>query len=1264
MKQYNFIEHTIRSLFLCFSLLVLACSDLSEVGDQSDPAPLAKATVVGTQSADVINNSYEVRSGTEVLLSGKDSDGIDDPLLTFTWAQTDSSGYTVNLIERSRNSRTFTAPSVQQRTELSFELTVTDADGVSAVDSVTVAVVPVRDVDGFLIHPKSHVSSLTLLAAPQTGQTTGSAEELFEVRAEYIVHWRNRNDEYDSLSLGSKTESGSFPMNYLATSQVTDGRNPRLSFSIPQVDVDEVNRHFETENRERRLELYEIDSAFIEVQLTLVPLTTTVDFKLYAFDGTDLIVASDITSTSISGDSRYRAVNASVSPSAVTGSPSAAELISSSGGSLSTSIYAEELKQQLGSDNVQTARNYYKLIDPTDQFVYLKDWLVHAGFTDERGDQIDDPAIAHAIYLNNYDLGFGRNMWTRVADDGNVYSYVVNYPSLEAAVQDQGDFAVVVMEYSENPDPAGANAKIVKFYAYVPDKVTGGYIRANTMNFDGRGEKALPGVCTTCHFQSPESLGRHFTSAAEADLDATFLPWDLDSFLYSSSANAAHVDPSYNQSNVEAVSDFDASREAQEAEFKKLNEAALATYLDNPVNPVDPLGPRRYDASIELLHCMYGDAAMAEEPGVLPADKFDSSCVQPGWIGQEDLYHKVYARNCRACHTQFYDTLDNTSSFDSYSKFTSEAKRQQLKNYVYEQGRMPLARLTMDRFWVDFDGGTSAAELLRTHLESIGETVSTVPGDPAAKLLVNGVTVVEDETHPNQVNTVGTTLTFDASESLFTDSFLWSLNSADCGSLPMINDAESKRISFVLDSSAYFPCSYELTLNVSNDFSTKQQAYSFRATRVPVAQAFSVDLTESGYVAGDASVEIDIVSMISDRGDDSLGVQVTDSRVVNNNDGTVSFGLTQPLQGIDTSFSYTLVDADGSLSEPALISLVVPEIKPALSNNTPSTNGVVLNWSVPAGFMADAFHVYRKLSSTSSFSDTPEASYSGSVFSHSSTGLATNQQYDYKIVAELGSDSNDSNTISISTQGGTPSGLAVTGRTSDSIFLSWSAGSGSTPDCYHVYESGSRVASCVATSSYAHSGLDANDSYSYQVSAKFGTSESSLSAVLSVNTLAVAPSITSITNGTSSVLVNWSDNVNQNNPSYQVYRGTSASLSPYGSATQSKSLIVGVSSNTEYNFRVCVINLENGQDCSNVTPIHTIATTSDIENFNVCQDCHGSTTTPVKQSVQSRSDKTCIYDNNDMSDCLPSTNTSMDGVIILDDLREALQSWILNGLPD
>ena len=710
MDNQRVIIKWVKQAFLFISFLtVVACGDLSDVGNQSDAEPVANVIVQGMQ-VDSASSTYIVRGGTDVLLSGKDSSGVDDPILSFEWSQTDSSGYTVSLIERSKNTRVFVAPTVSIDTDLSFLLTVVDADGQTSSDTVTVTVTPVSDVNSFLTHPDNNEETLNLLVAPDAGEVTSTSEELFDINVEVVAHWRNREGNYDSITVSSEVLSGSFPANYTGPSDPTASTNPRLSFQLPSLNIDLINQYFETDNRQRRLELYQIDSAYLDLQLTLVPKTTTVSFKTYAYDGTDLLVASEITTASISGDAALRSLSATslVKPLTVAGTASQAVLMDTVTSAHDVSVLVEELKSQIGVDSVQTGRNYYKLIDPTDQFVYLKDWLVYAGFTDEYGKAITDENIAHAIYLNNYDLGFGRDMWTRYDETtGNVYSYVINYPGLEAGVKGIGDFAVVAMEYSGYP--SSTDTKIVKFYAYVPDDRDGGYIRANTMNFDGRGEKAMPGVCASCHYQDSSSVGSDYTQVADADIGATFLPWDLDSFLYSDSTDENQVDPSYNSNNLGVDNDFDASREGQEAALKKMNQHTLYTYIADA---------DRHDASIKLLHCMYGDSAVTGAVGILPEGDFDSTCVQEGWQEQESLYHDVYARYCRACHTQFPEIVGDTEiNFDTYADFVSTSKLPLLKDYVYEQGRMPLARLTMDRFWVDFDGGTSAAEILRAHLD-------------------------------------------------------------------------------------------------------------------------------------------------------------------------------------------------------------------------------------------------------------------------------------------------------------------------------------------------------------------------------------------------------------------------------------------------------------------------------------------------------------------------------------------------------------------
>jgi poly(3-hydroxybutyrate) depolymerase len=80
-----------------------------------------------------------------------------------------------------------------------------------------------------------------------------------------------------------------------------------------------------------------------------------------------------------------------------------------------------------------------------------------------------------------------------------------------------------------------------------------------------------------------------------------------------------------------------------------------------------------------------------------------------------------------------------------------------------------------------------------------------------------------------------------------------------------------------------------------------------------------------------------------------------------------------------------------------------------------------------------------------------------------------------------------------------PAGLAVGATTSNSVTLSWNAANGATG--YYVYRNGSRVnASAVTGTSYTDGGLAASTTYSYQVSATNGSSESALSAAVAGTT--------------------------------------------------------------------------------------------------------------------------------------------------------------------
>ncbi|MFC7546237.1 PHB depolymerase family esterase [Plantactinospora sp. GCM10030261] len=85
-----------------------------------------------------------------------------------------------------------------------------------------------------------------------------------------------------------------------------------------------------------------------------------------------------------------------------------------------------------------------------------------------------------------------------------------------------------------------------------------------------------------------------------------------------------------------------------------------------------------------------------------------------------------------------------------------------------------------------------------------------------------------------------------------------------------------------------------------------------------------------------------------------------------------------------------------------------------------------------------------------------------------------------------------------------PTGLAVTGTTTNSVSLSWSGVSGATG--YHVYRDGSRVTGTAVTgTSYTDSGLASGTSYGYAVSAVNAAGEGPRSATVSATTGGGAP---------------------------------------------------------------------------------------------------------------------------------------------------------------
>jgi chitinase len=121
------------------------------------------------------------------------------------------------------------------------------------------------------------------------------------------------------------------------------------------------------------------------------------------------------------------------------------------------------------------------------------------------------------------------------------------------------------------------------------------------------------------------------------------------------------------------------------------------------------------------------------------------------------------------------------------------------------------------------------------------------------------------------------------------------------------------------------------------------------------------------------------------------------------------------------------------------------------------------------------------------------------------TGLAASTTYSFTVIAvNSAGDSPASSAVSATTSGGgttapaAPTGLTVTGTTSSSVSLSWTAPSG-TVTGYNVDENGSQVASVTGTTATI-TGLAASTTYSFTVIAVNSAGDSPASSAVSATT--------------------------------------------------------------------------------------------------------------------------------------------------------------------
>ncbi len=294
---------------------------------------------------------------------------------------------------------------------------------------------------------------------------------------------------------------------------------------------------------------------------------------------------------------------------------------------------------------------------------------------------------ANANYYNAGDLGFGREMHC-YEEFAFTACYVANHglgagAPAEISVQDVVantrilPTVAMVYTFAINGQPND-----VKFYVYD----TAGN-RLNSVALDSEGAKFVPNLCLACH-------GGDYDDTTDKVTDANFLPWDIDSFIYSPTAGSTKTD--------------------QLEQFRVLNAMVRLTFPDSKIT--------------NLIDGWYGGANAVSNPGAV----YDDSYILPAYDGNatnQQLYNEVVKPYCRGCHmAQGFDLEDPTQLGSAFSA-------------VFTARDMPHAQLTNHRFWSS-PAPAILARIFASNTYTVTTTDDTTP-DGCTSAMDNGCTLRE-----------------------------------------------------------------------------------------------------------------------------------------------------------------------------------------------------------------------------------------------------------------------------------------------------------------------------------------------------------------------------------------------------------------------------------------------------------------------------------------------------------------------------------------
>jgi mono/diheme cytochrome c family protein len=422
-------------------------------------------------------------------------------------------------------------------------------------------------------------------------------------------------------------------------------------------------------------------------------------------------------------------------------------------------LFPNPLVQPSGAFETDTpaySQAYYTAVDPTNAKDTLAKWKAANGFDSGTGTQVS------VVFGDVRDLGYGRRLTVRQNPDGTVAAYVENYlveaaagytytsVNLDAAVAAAANYHIGTNAIEFSPGPGGG-ASFAKFFTYTPAGA-----RALTIDMDGRGAKAMPGPCISCHGGRADpltpatggnplfALVQYAISGKRGDVQGRLHPLEVSGLDFSAT-------PGFTRAN-------------QEAALKQINRMILCTYPlpaatgfpEDACRPAaDPNGWQ--GTAAEQLKAAYGGNGL---PNAVYSDTF----VPASWVaaGQSSLYTNVVAPACRACHVLRGTANQSDIDFETYTGWQTYADR--IKANVFDRGNMPLARIIFQKFH-----GSSMSPTLAAYLQGQGiSTNGAIPGGPIA------------DPGPERVVRQGP-VTLSASMSLFASSYQWSIVSGPAG---------------------------------------------------------------------------------------------------------------------------------------------------------------------------------------------------------------------------------------------------------------------------------------------------------------------------------------------------------------------------------------------------------------------------------------------------------------------------------------------------